>query len=210
MEHVFSASELKFMDFITYPDFCIEKNKITFICGESGCGKSTLFKLMNASVSPSQGTILYMNKSIDKTNTISLRRRVTLIAQEPFLFNGTIKENFEEYYSFRELQAPDENTIKKFLSLCCIDLPQDTDCSTLSGGEKQRVYLAVFLSFPSEVYLLDEPTSALDEQTSRMLVSNIKTYLRENALTAVIVSHDRSLTADFADAVIELERRGDR
>ena len=83
MEQIFYASNLKFMDFISYPDFSIEKNRMTFICGESGCGKSTLFKLMNASLSPSQGSLLYMGNNIDKTDTILLRRSVTLVSQEP-------------------------------------------------------------------------------------------------------------------------------
>ena len=210
MKHLFYASSLKFMDFISYPDFSIEKNKMTFICGESGCGKSTLFKLMNASLSPSQGTLMYNDTDIGKTDTIILRRDVTLISQEPYLFDGTIKENFESYYSYRETSIPTDDRIKSFLSLCCIDLPLDTDCRNLSGGEKQRVYLAVFLSFPSKVYLLDEPTSALDEYTANKLMGNIKGLCRENDLTALVISHDRSIVDRFADDVIELERGGDQ
>ncbi|MBE6020214.1 MAG: ATP-binding cassette domain-containing protein [Clostridiales bacterium] len=206
MEHIFSASGLKFMDFISYPDFNIEKNKTTFICGESGSGKSTLFKLMNASLSPSQGTLLYMGKDIAKCDTLRLRRNVSLISQEPYLFNGTVKENFETYFSYRGMPAPGEDTIKRFLSLCCFDLPLDTDCRNLSGGERQRVYLAIFLSFPAEVFLLDEPTASLDEQTAFNVINNIKNHCTVHGITLVIISHDRSLVGKFADKVIELEK----
>ena len=206
MEHIFSASALKFMDFISYPDFLIEKNKTTFICGESGSGKSTLFKLLNASLSPSQGTLIYNEKDIEKTDTLFLRRSVTLISQEPYLFDGTVKENFDTYFSYRGIPAPDENTIKRFLSLCCFELPVDTDCRNLSGGERHRVYLAIFLSFPAEVFLLDEPTAALDEQTAFNVINNIKKYCTEQGITLVIISHDRSLVSKFADKIIELEK----
>ena len=72
------------------------------------------------------------------------------------------------------------------------------------------MYLAIFLSFPSDVFLLDEPTSALDQQTAAELIGNIKDHCRKNDLTALVISHDRSIVDSFADKVIELERSGDR
>lgn len=210
MEYILSGTNLQYLDLIEYPEINIEENKMTFICGESGCGKSTLFKLMNASVSPSKGMLTYRGKNLNSIDTILLRRRVILIAQEPYLFKGTIKENFETYYSYREISSPDEETIKNILSVCCIDLPIDTECENLSGGEKQRVYLAIFLSFPAEVFLLDEPTAALDEETAHELIGNIKSYCIERGLTAVVVSHDKAIINAFADNTIELERRNDK
>lgn len=76
----------------------------------------------------------------------------------------------------------------------------------MSGGEKQRLYLAIFLSFRPEVLMLDEPTSALDETTARRVMGNILDYCRKEKITVIAVSHDKALTEKFAENILALER----
>ena len=156
---------------IRYPDMTIYENKITFLTGPSGCGKSTLFRIFNGTLDPEEGTLFYRGQDIRGLDSLTHRREVSLVSQSVFLFPGTIRENFRQFYQFRELPEPDPDRIRFFLELCCLTADPDTDCTTFSGGEKQRVYLAIFLSFEPRVVLLDEPTSALDTITSRSGVS---------------------------------------
>lgn len=206
MNSVLSASRLHFMNIIAYPDIRIEEKKMTFVGGESGCGKSTLLKLFNATLSPSAGTILFHGEDIKGLDTIALRRKVLLASQDVYLFDRTIRENFDAFYGCRDEKPIDDNAIRAVLSLCCADFPLNTQCAVLSGGERQRIFLAVCLSFSPEVLLLDEPTSALDGKTAHQLLAQIKEFCGLHGITTVIVCHDKTLAEAYADRVILLER----
>lgn len=199
---------VKYKDILSYPKIEIAKEKITFLIGQSGSGKSTLLKLLNNTYSVTQGVLLYNNKPIESFDPIDLRREIIMMSQTLFLFDLTIKENFHEFYKYRDLECPTDEKITEFLHLCCADFPLDANCSIMSGGEKQRVYIAIYLSFSSKVLLLDEPTSALDEETSKYLMENITNHVRKNNLTMIVVSHNSELAEKYADDIIQLENLG--
>ena len=206
---LFSISNVNFKNIIKYPKINIEEGKSTFICGKSGSGKSTLFKLLNASVSFDEGEILYQDKSIKDYDTILLRREVTLVSQNVFLFDDTIKNNFIEFYRYRDLSSPDDKLISKYLQICLADFSLDANCQEMSGGERQRVFISICLSFIPKVLMLDEPTSALDEHTAEAIMENLKNFCKENNITLIIITHDRLLTEKYADEVIILNSEVD-
>ena len=76
----------------------------------------------------------------------------------------------------------------------------------MSGGERQRVYIAIFLSFMPDVLMLDEPTSALDNTSSDIMMSNIKNFSKDNEMTTIVVSHYLTLAEKYGDEIIALER----
>lgn len=188
---------------IRYPDMTIEENTITFLTGPSGCGKSTLFRILNGTLDPEEGTLFYRGQDIRVLDSLTHRREVSLVSQSVFLFLGTIRENFRQFYQFRELPEPDSDRIRFFLELCCLTSDPDADCTTFSGGEKQRVYLAVFLSFGPRVVLLDEPTSALDTVTSRSLLKNLAEYVKKERISLILISHDPGLADGYAESRIQ-------
>lgn len=198
--------QVNFENLIDYPDVSIEQGQVTFICGSSGCGKSTLLKLLNGTVSPRKGAITFDGRSIDEFDTVTLRKELILVSQSVYLFDSTIRENFEEFYRYRELPAPGDDEIASWLSLCCADFPLDMSCTSMSGGERQRVYIAIYLSFKPKAIMLDEPTSSLDSKTAAGLMENLASYCKSNRMTMIVVSHDRSLAERFADKTILLER----
>lgn len=202
---LFSMSNVTFKNLIHYPQLEIIQNHITFICGKSGSGKSTLLKLLNTSVSPDSGELFYHDKPIQDYNTIHLRRRITLVSQQVFLFDDTIRQNFWEFYRYRELPPPDDAVILSYLLICLAEFPLDTNCRQMSGGERQRVFIAVCLSFMLEVLMLDEPTSALDEQTSAALMENLTIYCKEHGITLIVITHNKLLAELYADEMIHLD-----
>lgn len=207
MDALFRTKDLVYNDMISYQDIVIEKGKVNFIVGESGAGKSTLLKLFNAFFSPTEGSIFYNGTNIKDIDTLSLRKEVSLVSQEVFLFDSTIRDNFAQFFAYRELPTPTDNEIKKMLEVCRIDFDLEKDCTSMSGGERQRVYTAVFLSFLPKVIMLDEPTSALDEKNSISVVGNIIEFCRENDIEIIIVTHDRAVKENFEGNVIELKKQ---
>jgi len=203
---IISASQVVFQSMIRYPNIKIAKGKTTFIHGPSGCGKSTLLKLINGTTSPDSGEIFYKGNNIENIDTIDLRREILLVAQSVFLFTGTIEENFKKYYEYRDRDLPTKETMEKFLKICSAEFPLETRCETMSGGERQRVYIAIFLSFMPDVLMLDEPTSALDNTSSDIMMSNIKNFSKDNEMTTIVVSHYLTLAEKYGDEIIALER----
>jgi putative ABC transport system ATP-binding protein len=177
---------------------------VTFVCGESGCGKSTLLKLFNGTASADGGEVLYRGKPVEGYDPVELRREVLLCGQAAYLFAGNVRDNFAEYYRYRDLPCPADNVIQSFLETCAARFPLDAPCATMSGGEGQRVFAAICLSFRPSVLLLDEPTSALDDETAVAAMTGISAFCRENGIALVVVSHNRALAERFAGNVLTL------
>lgn len=187
-----------------YDDFTINKNEIVFVVGKSGSGKSTLLKLINNTLQMKSGSIFYKDTNILNIKPVELRRNIMMTSQENFLFDMTIKENFHEFYKLRDLENLTDDEIVKFLKIADFDVDINLYVEKLSGGEKQRVFLAIALSMRPAVLLLDEPTSALDSNTAFNMMKNIVDYCKHNDITLVVVSHARNLVDEFADKTIDL------
>lgn len=207
MGSILKAENVCFQDLICYPPIGIKRGQATFICGESGCGKSTLLKLFSGVVSPSSGGITFDGRDLESYDPIELRKEVLLCAQGVYLFHQTIAENFNTFYDYRGLPRLRAERMQEYLRVCRIDFPLDTPCATMSGGERQRVFVAACLSLASKVLMLDEPTAALDDQTAQDLIHSLKEYCRAKGITLLVVCHNRLLAERYADELIILERR---
>ena len=187
-----------------YDDFTIDKNEVVFVVGKSGSGKSTLLKLINNTLQMKSGRIFYKDENILNIKPVELRKNIIMTSQENFLFDMTIRENFHEFYKLRDLEELTDEEITKFLKITNFDVDLNLNVEKLSGGEKQRVFLAIALSLDPEVLLLDEPTSALDNKTAFDMMKNIVNYCKHNDITLVVVTHARQLVDEFADKIIDL------
>ncbi|MCL2847164.1 MAG: ABC transporter ATP-binding protein [Firmicutes bacterium] len=201
---MFTLKKVNFIDLISYPDLTIEKRKASFIIGESGTGKSTLLKLLNGTVSATSGEIFYNGENIENLDPVELRREVLLAGQNAYLFDRTIEENFDTFYKYRDLLPLENEKKTQYLKTLCVPFELDAQCSILSGGEKQRVFIAICLSFNPKVLLLDEPTSALDDATAHNVIKSVKEYCKKNDITLIIVSHSKEIIETHADVIIKL------
>ena len=205
MTRIIQLENVIFNDTITYPNIGIVQGKTTFITGESGTGKSTLLKLLNGVITPTSGSIAYKGNELASYDTILLRRQVLLVSQSAVLFDEqSIRENFATFFDYRECSSLSEAQMIDFLTICSIDMPLDKKVYHLSGGEKQRVFVAIHLALDFDVLMLDEPTSALDASNGRALLTNVKAYCQEKEKTLLVVSHDKEIVETFADHIIML------
>ena len=204
MTPILKTESVVFQGFLRYPDLQVRPGAATFLTGPSGCGKSTLLRLFNGVHSPSAGMVSYDGTNLVWLDPVALRREVLLAGQAAYLFPGTIRENFRMYAEYRGEAPAAESSMLGFLSLCQVPFSPDDLCDKMSGGEKQRVFLAICLSFSPNVLMLDEPTSALDAKTADALMGAVKVHCHEEGVTLLVVSHDPALAERYADERIHL------
>ena len=204
MTLIYSTKSLQVNDLISYPEIHINENETTFLIGPSGSGKTTYLKLLNRTINTEQGHIYYNDSPIEEFDVLTYRKNVLLVPQEVFLLDDSIRQNYKFFYTARNQNCPDDSTISKYLDLCCVDFSPSDNCTHMSGGERQRVFMSIYVSLATKVLLLDEPTSALDNFTSQELMRNVKTYCNNKKITLVCVSHNEELIDLFADKIITL------
>ena len=186
----------------------LDPNKKIAIVGKSGQGKSTLFNLITKIFLPKSGKILIDGVDINELEENNLRIIVSIIRQEPFLFNKTIKENFTEINPNITLDE-----IRKYAKMAYIDsyimsLPKKYDTQlgeggiNLSGGQKQRIAIARSLMKKSKIILFDEATSALDNESQNYIKKSIDDLSKDH--TIVIIAHRLSTIVD-ADIIYVID-----
>ena len=189
----------------------IEAGKTVALVGPSGGGKTTLCNLIPRFFDFSEGDIKIDGKSIKEVSLNSLRKNIGVVAQDVFLFTGTIKENI----IIGKSDATDEEVIdackKARIHEFIMTLPQGYDTYVgergvkLSGGQKQRISIArIFLKNPP-IMILDEATSALDNVTEYEIQKSLEELGRNR--TNLVVAH-RLSTIQNADEIIVLTENG--
>ena len=176
------------------------------IVGASGSGKSTLLNLLMASYQNYDGTIHYDDTELREISSSNLYEIESIIQQNVFVFNATIKDNIT---MFRDFPMEQINNAIKLSGLSSLIEEKGTDylCgengSGLSGGEKQRISIARSLLKRSQVLLVDEATAALDAETAYQVSSAI---LNLDGITAIVVTHslDESLLKKY-DKILTLK-----
>lgn len=178
----------------------INPNQKVAIVGRSGQGKSTLFNLITRLFDVEKGEILLDGVNIKELSEEDLRKNISIIRQEPFIFHKTLRENFELINKNVSL-----NEIRKYSQMAYIDdyimsLPNKYDTVlgeggvNLSGGQKQRLSIARTLCKKSKVILFDEATSALDNNSQAYIKKAIDNLAKDH--TVVIVAHRLSTIMD--------------
>lgn len=179
----------------------VNKGELVGIKGPSGCGKSTLLKLLLRFWPQNSGQILYNQIPIENIQTDKLYKRVSLVSQETFMFNKSIKENL----LLANNHATEEQLKEALKNASCQDLMEylDRPANELSAGQKQRLGLAQAFLRNSDIILLDEPTSHIDSLNEKIILNCLEKMKGQK--TMIIVSH-RLSTLAMCDRVIDLEK----
>ena len=188
-------------------NFEAEKGKITVITGKTGSGKTTIFNILLRLYKPYKGFVYIDDIKIDEYKKDTYYKNVSVVNQESFLFNMSIKDNLK-------MVCSDE---KKYIEMCkkvgihdlIEHLPKgyntilNDNASNLSGGQKRLLSLAKTLLTGSKILLFDEVTSSLDIKTTSKIIEVLK-YLK-NDHTVIIITHKKEVMK-IADNLIMLEK----
>lgn len=187
----------------------IKANKTTAIVGPSGAGKSTLVDIIMGLNQPEVGMVSIDGSKLTRQLLFSLRKSVGYVPQDPFLFNGTIRENLimmESSANEEELwEALEFSSAADFVR----ELPQGLDTLIgdrglrLSGGERQRIVLARAILRKPTILVLDEATSSLDSENEWKIQRSLEKL--RGQMTIIIIAH-RLSTIKNADQVIVLDQ----
>lgn len=181
------------------------------IIGPNGCGKSTLLKCLYGFLHPKQGTIKINDKNLFKMNNRKRASQISYVAQ-------SVETSFD--FTVKDIVSMGRNPyIKRFSSLSENDIfhiyeamkqtsvidYKDKSINELSGGEKQRAFIARALAQDTKIILLDEPVSMLDINHQIEIMDTIKSLSSNHNRTVICVLHDLNLASIYADCVILMD-----
>ncbi|KAL1963409.1 hypothetical protein VTN77DRAFT_8425 [Rasamsonia byssochlamydoides] len=189
-------------------DVTIKSGQFVAFVGPSGCGKTTVISLLERFYDPTSGAIYFNGRDVRSIELSSYRRSLALVAQEPRLFDGTIRENLllglgEACSEEQMVQACKDAEIHDFI----MSLPEGYGTelgiqtqTALSGGQKQRLCIARALLRKPSLLLLDEATSSLDSQSEKLVQAALERLAAQRRMTIVAVAH-RLATTQKADTI---------
>jgi len=179
------------------------------LVGPTGAGKSTLVNLLPAFYEPTAGRITIDGQDISHISLESLRAQISVVSQEPFLFNGTVRENV----LYGKLNATELELIAASRAANCHEfishLPEGYDSRVgergvkLSVGEKQRVSIARALLKNAPILILDEATASVDTATERLIQEALERLMTNR--TSFVIAHRLSTIRD-ADQILVLRQ----
>lgn len=177
------------------------------IVGHSGCGKSTIFRLLLRLYKPNSGEILIDGTDIFLYSREVYASNVAIVTQKPFIFNMSIKENFDLVDSNMEHQIQVCKRVGIHDFIMSLQKGYHTilkeDGTNISGGQKQLIALARTLLSKAEILLFDEVTSSLDPNTTKQIIGILKDLKKDH--TIIMVTHKPSLMK-IADSIVVIDQ----
>jgi len=204
---MYAIRNLVYRHILDIPRMTLSGTGVTCIIGESGSGKTTFLRMLNRMLSPDSGIVEFRGSALESYDPVHLRRKVVMLPQHPVVFPGDIRSNLQIGRLFSHRDAADDEALREVLRSVNLDSALDSDASVLSGGEKQRLAIARIVLMDPDVYLLDEPSSALDDGTEDVVIRSVSEQVRRHGRALIMVTHSRRIADQFADDVVELEKR---
>ena len=190
---------------LAIPHLAIKQGGVYGIMGPNGAGKTTLLSIVALLLTPTSGTIYWEGANIATLDRNQLRRKVTLITQNPYLFHTTVENNVVYGLKMRGIKG-EERRKKMKTSLALVGLPGFAKrmARELSGGEAQRVAIARALALDPQVLLLDEPTANVDRHGVEQIELILRELNEKLGITIIVATHDVNQVHRLSDEVIYL------
>ena len=187
----------------------LPKGKIVAIVGESGCGKSTLCQILQKFYVPEDGQVLVDKESLYSLDTTEWRKKLGVVPQESFIFNGTVFDNIamgENDDANNILTFCQQTGFHRFFA----EMPQSygtivgEEGINLSGGQKQLIDWARVLYRKPEMLIIDEGTSAMDSQTEQFILNLISGMKQD--MIILFITHKYHLLKKWSDYIYILDK----
>ena len=183
----------------------VEKGEIIALLGSSGCGKTSTLRMIAGFESVSRGEIFIAGREVQ--NLPPVKRNVAMAFEGYSLYpTVNVRDNIAFALKASRLASGEVdsrvNSVAQMLEISDI---LDRFPSSISGGQQQRASLARALVRQADLHLLDEPMGQLEPQLRTLLRGRIKHYIKENGLTAILVTHDQTEANALADKIAVME-----
>lgn len=193
--------------------FEVEAGTMLGILGPNGSGKSTLLKMLSGLLPAASGNVEIGGKSIAEYSRKAFARQVAVLPQlQADTFSHTVYQTVSlgryphQTGLFAGWSDADERAVQKAMDRMGVTKYRDTEIEFMSGGERQRVFVAQALAQEAPVLLLDEPTNHLDIAHQQQLLDTVRRQATENGLTVVSVFHDVNLASLYCDRLLLMDR----
>jgi len=193
--------------------FEVGKGELLGVLGPNGSGKTTLLKMVSGILPIKQGEIFINGKRLQEYGIKQLAQMVAVLSQHSSQsFSYTVKETVSlgryahQKGWFQSWTQEDEEVVQRVMDQTGVSSFQNKNIQQLSGGEKQRVFLAQALAQEPEILLLDEPTNHLDLSYQKELLDLLKHWTAEKGLTVISIFHDLNLAGLYCDRLLLLEK----
>ncbi|MEH1167738.1 ABC transporter ATP-binding protein [Micromonospora sp. CPCC 205539] len=196
---------------VEHLDLDIVDGRITAVIGPNGCGKSTLLRALGRLLRPASGQVLLDGKQIDRLPTREVAKIVGVLPQSPVAPDGltvadlVMRGRHPHQSWFSQWSRADEDIVAEALRWTDLLDLADRPVDALSGGQRQRAWISMALAQGTDLLLLDEPTTYLDLAHQIDVLDLAARLHRERERTVVMVLHDLSLAARYADILIAIK-----
>ncbi|MEX2783888.1 ABC transporter ATP-binding protein [Streptococcus sp. H49] len=188
----------------------VEKGKMTAIIGPNGAGKSTLLSLISRLTDSNQGFITVDGQNISDFSSFDFAKKVAVLKQSNTL---NLKINVEDLVSFGRfpyskgrLTSEDKQAVEKILNFTELSDLKKAYLDQLSGGQAQKVFIAMTMVQDTDYLLLDEPLNNLDMRHAVQIMQLLRRYIEDYKKTIVIVIHDINFASCYADNIIGMKQ----
>lgn len=188
-------------------NFSINKGEKVALVGETGAGKTTIVNLILGFYKINSGNILFDGKNMSDISLESIRKNVSFIQQNPFIFNDTIKRNiivsdFNNLTDERVTEILKQVGLYEKVKSLKNGIYEKVNDNMFSKGEKQLLAFARAIAKETSIYIFDEPTSNIDVESEVQLKKVIDNLSSDS--TVIIIAH-RLETIKFADKILKVE-----
>lgn len=205
--------ETNYEKFTVFKDLNLEikKGLVTTIIGPNGCGKSTLLKTIGRIIKQKSGSVYLQGQELHKIHTKQIAKHLALLPQNPVAPAQLKVEELISYgrYPHRnnvnKLTKEDKATIEWAMDITKTLSFRNREIANLSGGQRQKVWLAMALAQQTEILLLDEPTTYLDMAHQLEVLQIVERLNREQKKTIVMVLHDINHASRFSHQIITMK-----
>lgn len=189
----------------------IPGGEFTALIGHNGSGKSTLLRLLGKHISPSSGQLTFHGRDLNLWGQREFSREVAYLPQHlPSAQGMTVRElvslgRYPWHGALGRFTQNDNNTVEEAIAATGLTALANRLVDSLSGGEKQRAWIAMAIAQNTKCLLLDEPTSAMDIAQQSEILSLLKTLCRDKEITIIAVLHDINMAARYCSHLLALK-----